>query len=291
LLAGPLRPDVVIVSAARVDGAWQLTTEASWITAAVAGAARVLVVERPLCPVAVDEPALPIQRVTVIGSDPEPSVAIPAPEISQDHHAIGRLIAPLIPEGARVQFGPGPIGAATLQELSYPVQIDTGIINDSVVDLDARGLVMGEPLAPYALGSPAVYRWIEGRPMLRAISHTHDPARLAAGPPLMAVNTALEMDLDGQVNLERVGGSTVGGVGGHPDYSAAAATSCNGLSIVALPSVWAGRSTLVQRLEAPTTTSRSDIDIVVTEHGLGDLRGLDSGARRSVIRSLWAEVN
>ena len=78
------------------------------------------------------------------------------------------------------------------------------------------------------------------------------------------------------------------GIGGQPDYAAAAAGSVGGLSIMAMPSLFGGRSTLVDRLSAPASTASHDIDVVVTERGSADLRGRDRTERRQLIESLWA---
>jgi acyl-CoA hydrolase len=101
------------------------------------------------------------------------------------------------------------------------------------------------------------------------------------------VNTALEIDADGQVNVEYVNGSTVAGVGGHPDYAFAAARSLRGVSVVAVPTHRGPHRTLVERLSGPASTPAHDIDVVVTERGAADLRGLDRVERRRAIEALW----
>jgi acyl-CoA hydrolase len=101
------------------------------------------------------------------------------------------------------------------------------------------------------------------------------------------VNTALEVDLDGQVNVESAGGSAIAGVGGHPDYAVGAVRSAAGLSIVAVPTVRGGHPTLVDRLAVPASTPAHDIDVIVTELGSADLRGLDRRGRRRAIARLW----
>jgi acyl-CoA hydrolase len=101
------------------------------------------------------------------------------------------------------------------------------------------------------------------------------------------VNTGIEMDLDGQVNAELAGGSWAGGVGGQPDYAAAASSSPTGLSVFALPSHSAGRPTLVTSLSGPVTTPGHDVEVVVTEHGCADLRGLSRPQRRRALADLW----
>jgi acyl-CoA hydrolase len=104
---------------------------------------------------------------------------------------------------------------------------------------------------------------------------------------LVAVNTALEVDDQGQVNVESLPGAAVGGIGGHPDYAVAATRSVGGLSIVAVPAAHRGRSNLVERLSGPVSTPAHDVDILVTEDGAVDLRGLDRRERSKAIRGLW----
>jgi acyl-CoA hydrolase len=101
------------------------------------------------------------------------------------------------------------------------------------------------------------------------------------------VNTAVEVDLDGQVNVEGTAHALVGGIGGHPDYAAAATRSRRGLSVIALASTHRGAPTLVERLSRPVTTASHDVDAVVTEHGVADLRGLDRGERRHALARVW----
>lgn len=104
----------------------------------------------------------------------------------------------------------------------------------------------------------------------------------------MAINTALEMDLDGQVNVETAKGSAIGGIGGHPDFAFAGAALPGSLSVVAVTTKSrSGHPTLVERLEGPASTPGHDVDIVVTETSTADLRGLDRRERRAAIAALW----
>jgi acyl-CoA hydrolase len=122
------------------------------------------------------------------------------------------------------------------------------------------------------------------------MEYTHDLTRLSTGTPFVAVNTAIEIDEQGQVNVEGTPGAAVGGIGGHSDYAVAAARSAGGLSIVALPSNHRGRPTLVERLSAPVSTVAHDVDVVVTEHGAADLRGLDRSERAAALHRLWSRA-
>jgi acyl-CoA hydrolase len=287
LFADVLRPDVVLTSVVRRGDGLQLATEASWIPAAIEVGGTLLVIERPAFPAAARTPPLAPDRVVVIASDPTPPPVVRWGAVSDVHRAIACRVVELVPAGARLQYGPGALGTAVLDTLQRAVRIETGIVTDAVVDLDRRGLLLDMPVAPYLAGSDELYAWADGRPMLDRLEITHDPARLGGTPPLVAVNTALEIDLDGQVNVESVGGSAVAGIGGHPDFAFAAARAPGGLSIVAIPSEHRGGSTLVTQLAAPVSTPSHDVDVVVTERGAADLRGLDRSERRRALEVLW----
>jgi acyl-CoA hydrolase len=148
-------------------------------------------------------------------------------------------------------------------------------------------MLAGEPLSAYAIGDESLFDWVDGRAVLDRAEVTHHPGRLSGEPPLIALNTALEIDLDGQVNVESFRGSAVAGIGGQPDYMAAAAVSRGGLSILAIPTSHGGRSTLVEQLSGPVSTASHDIELIVTDTGLADLRGKTRSERRQAIAELW----
>jgi acyl-CoA hydrolase len=116
---------------------------------------------------------------------------------------------------------------------------------------------------------------LAGAAILRGIEHSHDVTRLASGAPFVSVNTAIEIDPYGQVNVEGIAERVVGGIGGHPDYCPAGRLSLGGLSIVAVTSRFGGRSPLVEQLSRPASTPAHDVDVIVTERGHADLRGAD----------------
>jgi acyl-CoA hydrolase len=204
------------------------------------------------------------------------------------HEALADAVLRFVPEGARLQYGPGQLGTALLERAQVPLQIDTGLLTDAVVDLDRHGLLVGTPSATYLLGSDVLYDWADGRRILRGIDHTHDLSRLSRGAPLIAVNTAIEIDPYGQINVEGAGEKVFGGIGGHPDYCAAARMSCGGLSIIAVPAKTNGRSPLVERLSRPVSTPAHDVDLIVTESGYVDLRAAAWSQRRTLIAGLFA---
>jgi acyl-CoA hydrolase len=147
--------------------------------------------------------------------------------------------------------------------------------------------MLGEPPATYLLGSQELYAWADGRPILRGIDHSHDLTRLSRGEPFFAVNTAIEIDLYGQVNVEGIAEKVVGGIGGHPDYCTAGRLSRGGLSIIAVASQFDGRCPVVDRLSRPASTPAHDVDVIVTENGHVDLRGSDWNERRVLIADLF----
>jgi hypothetical protein len=289
LLQDRLRPDVLVASLVAGPDGHRFGSEVGWMRAAVDAGAVVAGVERPGLPACDAGPPLPPGRVTIIGSDAAPPVDLRPAAIGDDHRMIGERVARLVPEGAIIQFGPGTIGEATCAAITVPVRVASGLLSDPVVDLDRRGLLGGPPSATYLAGTSKLYEWAADRPILHSCGVTHDPGHLAAlGGPFVAINTALEVDVDGQVNAETANGSTIGGVGGHPDFAFAAARLPGGLSVVALTTTARrGHTTLVDRLRSPVTTPGHDVDVVVTERGTADLRGLDRAERRRAIAALW----
>ncbi|MCW2904428.1 MAG: putative acetyl-CoA hydrolase/transferase, partial [Streptosporangiaceae bacterium] len=262
-------------------------TEVSWMRAAVAAGARVAAVVARRSPCCDAGPALPDDRVVVVGETDDPPTTLTFTAPGPEHRAIAEHVAALLPEGSRLQIGPGALGTAVLDAVRVPVNVDSGLLPDAVVDLDRRGLLAGPPTATYLAGGPRLLEWADGRHLLHPIEHTHDLGRLSTGAPLVAVNTALEVDDQGQVNVEGLPGAAVGGIGGHPDYAVAATRSVGGLSIVAVPAAHRGRPNLVERLSGPVSTPGHDVDILITEDGAVDLRGLDRRERAKAIRDLW----
>lgn len=286
-LTGTLRPDVLITKLVEREGLLQFGTEVSWQRQLVEAGVPVLGIVDTTAPAASAEAPLDPSRVRVIARSVDGPVRVPGKEPHDIHNALADAVLRFVPEGARLQYGPGQLGTALLRRAQMPLRIDTGLLTDAVVDLDNRGLLVGMPSATYLLGSEVLYEWADGRPILRGIDHSHDTTRLSRGAPFVAVNTALEIDPVGQVNVEGIGQKVVGGIGGHPDYCAAARMSCGGLSIIAVPTTVNGRSPLVTQLSRPASTPAHDIDLIVTESGYADLRGADWSQRRKLITELF----
>jgi acyl-CoA hydrolase len=287
LLADVLRPDVLLTRVARRDGLLRFGTEVSWQRAVIDSGTRTLAVVDTSSPAADADPAFDPSRVDVLGTVGSGPVRVLQRDPEPIHDALADAILQLLPEGARIQYGPGQLGTALLRRAQVPLHIDTGLLTDAVVDLDQRGLLAGTPSATYLLGSDSLYDWADGRQILRGLGYTHDLTRLSRGAPLVAVNTAIEIDQHGQINVEGVGDKIIGGIGGHPDYCAAARMSTGGLSIIAVPTKVNERSPLVERLSRPASTPAHDVDLIVTEAGHVDLRAADWSQRRALIAELF----
>ncbi|OBI14754.1 acetyl-CoA hydrolase [Mycobacterium sp. E2497] len=287
LMRSVLRPDILITRVVERAGRFQFGTEVSWQREIVDAGTAVFAIADTNAPVADAGPPLATEAIGFIARISEGPVEMPSIVPDSVHEALADAVLRFVPEGARLQYGPGKLGTALLNRTQRPLHIDTGLLTDAVVDLDSRGLLIGMPSATYLFGTEALYRWADGKPILHGIDYTHDLTRLSRGIPLIAVNTALEIDPFGQINVEGIGEKIVGGIGGHPDYCAAASMSRGGLSIIAVPSAVNGRSPFVERLSRPASTPAHDIDLIVTESGHADLRGADWNQRRRLIGALF----
>ncbi|MDY0067260.1 MAG: acetyl-CoA hydrolase/transferase C-terminal domain-containing protein [Steroidobacteraceae bacterium] len=214
----------------------------------------------------------------------------PLPEIgrrtpSDVEQAIAARVSELIEDGATLQVGLGAIPEAILDRLGdrRDLGVHSGAIGDGVARLAARGALTnacktrdrGVTVTGLALGGRATREFIHRNPAVqfRSTRYTHDASVLASIDRFVALNSAVEVDLTGQINAEQAAGGYVGAVGGAVDFLRGAARARGGLPIVALPSTAGAYSRIVSRLSGPVSTSRADAGLIVTEHGIADLRG------------------
>ncbi len=278
LLAGPFRPEVAVVSGRPAGGGFVFGPSVGWGHAAARLARRVVVEVQPDA-LPYDSPDIPGEVVEVLEAPGRPPTPAGRPPTAVEMH-IGAAAAALVPPRATVQYGAGAVCEAVIARLDVPVQVRSGLVTEAIADLDRRGLLAGRARATYAWGGDELAALSAGGKLLLVpVEDSHDVGRLAAISRFVAINTAVQVGLDGAVNVERVGGRQVAGIGGHPDFCAAAVRSDGGLSIVALPATRRGVSTIVPTVEV-VSTPRTNVDVVVTEHGVADLRGLDEAARR-----------
>ncbi|VTU21496.1 Succinyl-CoA:coenzyme A transferase [Variovorax sp. PBL-H6] len=220
-----------------------------------------------------------------------PPSPVPATQVGDRERAIAAHVAALVEDGATLQCGLGAIPEAVLGALRgrRDLGIHSGAVGDAVVELIEAGAVTnarkgrdtGTSIAGVLLGGTRLHRYAHNNPalQLRGTEYTHHPEVLASLSRLAAINSAVEVDLTGQVNSEVAAGSYVGAVGGAVDFLRGAQRSRGGVPVVALPSTAGAHSRIVARLSGPVSTPRCDAGVFVTEYGVADLRGAPLAAR------------
>ena len=214
-------------------------------------------------------------------------IEVPPTPYSVLTEKIATHIATLIPDRATLQMGIGAVPEALLSQLQTHrgLGIHSGMLNESFVDLVTSGAITnaykeidpGISIAGVLIGTQKLYTFAHQNPALRLCNtdYTHSQSTLAKLKRFFSINSALEVDLTGQVNSETLGRKYVGNVGGQVDFVRASANSQGGYSIIAFPSTSnkGKNSRIVYRLTGPVTTARTDVVIVVTEHGCAHLKG------------------
>jgi acyl-CoA hydrolase len=250
-------------------------------------------------PVTQGTPHIPLDRfaATVISDRPLPEDPTRPPGAVEAR--IAAHVAELIDDGDTVQLGVGSLGAAVLEALAEHEDLGfhTGMVTDGLLRLLDKGVATGsrkeiDPgliVAGTALGSAELYHRVPELPAkFLPTSYTHNPQVLSQLHSLASVNFAVEVDLSGQVGAEVSRGVYVGAVGGQVDFARAAALTGK-RSIIALRATSGGRSTIKASLDGGVvTTARSDVDAVVTEHGVAHLRGCSIGERAKRMTAIAA---
>jgi acyl-CoA hydrolase len=291
---GPLRADVLFLSLtpAGPDGSFGLGLGADYVAALVGGGARVIAEVNDQVPDVGCDRRLTRGEIDVIVHTSRPPATYPAAPARPAEAAIAAHLAGLVPDGATLQLGLGSMPSAVARHLRghRDLGIHSGVITDAVTELIEAGVVTGArktvdrglAVTGFLMGTKAlITRAAADRTIqLRDTRYTHDQAVLAAQHALVAINSATEVDLTGQANLETAAGRYVGAVGGAADFLRGAARSPGGLPVIALPSTAGAASRIVAALSGPATLARADVGVIVTEHGVADLRGLTLDQRR-----------
>lgn len=231
-----------------------------------------------LIPASAIDVAIPVSR---------PPVEVAPATISATDEAIARHCAAYIGDGSVIQTGVGAVPDAILRLLGdrKDLGVHSGMLGDGLVELAEAGVLTnarkeidtGVSINGALIGTRRLYNWAHNNPAIRmcATSYTHDAAVLGRLSRLVTINSALEVDLTGQVNAEQSGAAYLGGTGGQVDFVRAGARSPGGCSIIALSASAKGGSLskIVPALSGPVTTARSDVDIIVTEYGAAELKG------------------
>jgi acyl-CoA hydrolase len=232
---------------------------------------------------------IPISRIHAIVETNRPLLELKTESFTPMHLRVARNVAALIPDGATLQTGIGGIPEAVLTCLGdkRDLGIHTEMFSDGVIELMESGIINGErkslhrgkAVAAFVLGTKRLFDFLHENPTLefRSISYTNDPFVVAQNDRMVAINSALQVDLTGQVCADSLGTKPYSGFGGQLDFIRGAARSKGGVPIIALLSTAkCGQvSRIVPVLEpgAGVVTSRADVHYVVTEHGIAYLHG------------------
>ena len=285
---GRLGIDVALVQLAADGAGFNLSLMIDHLADAIPRARTVVAEVNDALPVTFGETSVPAgdvdHRVTVSRKP----IEVPARPAGDIEKAIGAHVGRLVGDGATLQVGLGALPDAVLECVAgkRELGIHSGTIGDRVAELFDAGVITntrkpidtGKCVTAGLIGSERLYRWAHRNRSLelRSPRYTHDNLVHRQIPNLIGINTALEVDLTGQMNAEVAGGRNVGMVGGHGDFLRGCLRSPGGLGIVAMESTARGGavSRITARLSGGiVTTARSDADIVVTEYGIAELRG------------------
>lgn len=284
---GLLPADVVMLQVSPPDelGRYSFGITHEFMTTAIEHARVVIAEVNEQCPWTFGERWLTDDDIDVIVRTSRPPLESPVVVPGETDRAIARHVAALIEDGATLQFGLGSLPEAILGELSNhrDLGVHSGTVGDKVAELMERGVITnarksvdaGVTVTGMMMSTRRMHRFAHRNPSVqfRGTDAIHGAAALARHERFTALNSAIEVDLTGQIAAEVAGGAYLGAVGGALDFLRAARTSRGGLPVVALPSRAGTASRIVARLSGPVSTPRSDAGVIVTEHGVADLRG------------------
>ncbi len=298
--AGVLPLDVALIQVSPPDkhGFCSLGVSVDVTRAAVQVARTVIAQVNPHMPRTHGDGIIHVDDIDFLVPVDDPIPEAPVHEVTEAEKAIGLHCAELVEDGSCLQLGIGAIPHATLEGLRdhRRLGIHTEMLSDGVVDLIERGVITGEAkrvhpgkvVAGFALGSRRLYDFLDDNPQVSMldIAYINDTAVIRRNPQVIAINSAIEVDLTGQVCADSIGDRLFSGVGGQMDFIRGAALSEGGKPIIALPSTTStGESRIVSYLKpgAGVVSTRAHIHYVVTEHGIADLWGKNLRQRAAAL--------
>jgi 4-hydroxybutyrate CoA-transferase len=230
-----------------------------------------------------------LKDIDFIVEKDEPLIELPPPKIGETERKIGEYVASLIHDGDTLQLGIGAIPDAVLSFLGEKknLGIHSEMFSDGVVDLARKGVITntkktinpGKFVSCFLMGTRKLYDFVDHNEdvLIEAVDYTNDPFVVAKIDNIISINSAIQVDLMGQTNSEMIGNRQFSGVGGQVDFVRGASRAKGGKAIIAMPATAAkGKiSKIVPLLDegSAVTTSRNDIDYVVTEFGIASLKG------------------
>jgi acyl-CoA hydrolase len=279
--SGSIRADVVMiqVSPPNQRGEYSLGLAADYLVPALDVCRTIVAEVNDQVPWTHTSRTLTREDLDLLVESARPPAMPPSRPPTETDRAIARNALPFIPHGAVLEFGIGSLPEAVCGMLDRHegLRVHSGTVGDGVIDLVRHGVVSRVDCA-MLIGSPALFDFAHRNEKIRLHSseYTHGAETLAKQQRFVAVNSAVEVDLTGQINGEVAGGSYVGAVGGALDFIRAAS-----VAITVLPS-----SRVVEKLSGPVSVPRSEAGVIVTEKGAADLRGCSLRERERRLRAI-----
>lgn len=244
----------------------------------------------PAMPRTPGDPGIPFAELTGFFEAEQPLLGQAPAQSDSVSEAIAHNVARLVADGATLQTGLGKVPDAVLRTLTNhrDLRLHTGLIGDGALALLQSGAMAAgrSAVVGTAIGSPELYAGLQDEHLaFHPVTVTHDPATLGAIDRLVTINSAMEVDLFGQAYAEASARGFQSGPGGASDYARGARRSTSGLRIIALPAAAGAVSRIIVpgKGHGPVSLSRFDVDCVVTEHGVADLRNRDYPARAAAL--------
>ena len=285
-----IKLDVVFIHVTLPDkhGYCSLGVSAEATPAAIENATTIIAQMNPNMPRTFGDVTIHISKIDYLTEVNEPIFTNELKPVTANENKIGAYIASLVDDRSTLQMGIGSIPNAALTKLSNhkDLGLHTEMFSDGVIDLIESGVInckykgtgKGRVLATFLIGSQRLYDFVDDNPIIemRESSFVNDTAIIRRNPKMVAINSAIEVDLSGQVCADSIGGKMYSGVGGQMDFIRGASLSEGGKAIIALPSVTKnGESRIVPclKLGAGVVTTRSHVQYIITEYGIADLYG------------------
>jgi acyl-CoA hydrolase len=288
----------VQVSPPDAEGNHSFGISSDHIRTAVAKAKIVVAEVNDQVPYTLADAVLKPERIDYILNVSRPLVELKGGALTESDQAIAAHAAQFIADGAVIQMGVGGVPDAVLRLLMdrRDLGFHSGMAGDGLLDLIEAGVMtnarkpidIGVSITGTLMGTKRLYDWAHRNPLIgmRGPEITHGEPVLMRIPDLVTINSAIEIDLTGQVNAEQSGGTYLGGTGGQVDFVRGGSRAPGGRAIIALPATAKGGaiSRITTTLSGPVTTARTEVDVIVTEFGAAELKGqsIPERARRMV---------
>ncbi|MBF0095822.1 MAG: GNAT family N-acetyltransferase [Magnetococcales bacterium] len=284
----PIDVALVQLSPPDADGYCSLGVTVDIVRSAIESARYVIAQINPNMPRTQGNSRISMDEVDAYMEIPAPITELPKAKLTKETKRIGQYVAMLVEDGATLQMGIGKIPDAVLRALRHHknLGVHTEMFSDGLMELMQSGVVdnsrktihTGKTVTTFCMGSKALYDFVNDNPLIEFYTsdYVNNPATIAQHEHMVAINSALEVDLSGQVVSDSIGNRFYSGIGGQVDFIRGAARSPHGRPIIALPSVTnQGKSRIVPVIAegAGVVTSRGDVHYVVTEYGIATLRG------------------